>query len=80
MTKQEAIREGIAEFLWRERAGETTVQDWVNSWVELPEHRKIAFKEDANKFIKYLHSQGVVIKMDIGDGYSDIEPLIEGEI
>ncbi len=64
MTKQEKIREGIAEWLWENRAGETTVQDWVNSWAKLPENRKQDFRKDATDFMIYLNSQGIVLKVD----------------
>lgn len=59
MAKQEEIKEGVAEWLWENRAGETTVQDWVDTWDELSKQRKEAFRELAGKFMAYLHSQGI---------------------
>ena len=64
MTRQEEIREGIAEYLWDNRAGETTVSDWADTWAELPEMNKEGYREDAGAFMIYLHSQGVVIQVD----------------
>ena len=63
MTREE-IREGIAEWLWENRAGETTVQDCVYTWAELPGYRKDDFRASADKLLTYEHSQGVVIKVD----------------
>lgn len=88
MTKQEEIREGMAGWLWDNRAGETTVQDWFDNWADLPKTRKNSFRKDASKLIKYLHSQGVVIQVEIprhpsDRDYSDCgfiyEPLIKEE-
>ncbi len=62
--KQEKIREGMAEYLWENRVGETTASDWADTWVELPEMNKEGYREDAGAFMIYLHSQGVVIKVD----------------
>ncbi len=64
MTSREEIREGIAEWLWENRAGETTVQDCVYTWAELPGYRKDDFRASADKLLTYEHSQGVVIKVD----------------
>ena len=64
MIKQEEIREGTAEWLWKHRAGETTVQDCVYTWAELPGYRKDDFRASADKLMAYEHSQGVVIKVD----------------
>jgi len=40
MATKEEIREGLAEWMWKHRAGETTVLDWVDSWADLPEIRQ----------------------------------------
>ena len=76
MTKQEEIREGIKNILSEHFGLAPTQEPFVS---ELP-----------NKIIKYLHSQGVVIKVDrelgktpigVADwskiSMEEVEPLIE---
>ena len=83
MTKQDIIKEGIAQ----------TIKDDAGGYVHLMEHDRIRISK---AIVGYLHSQGVVIKVDrelpeIWDGYTmdayllklkkagyvAVEPLIE---
>jgi len=55
MTKpmpKEQLREEIAKALWKDPLGETTVSDWVDSWKEVPEHRKIIYREKAGQLLQ----------------------------
>ncbi len=79
MNKQEKIREGIAERIHLERCGwslnisekeelsEDRIERWKKYWVEyseLPEEVKEQDRIWADGLLSYLHSQGVVIKVD----------------
>ena len=99
MTKQEKIREGIAERIhlewcdWslniseKEALSPERIERWEQYWVEYSELPEDVKKQDriwADSLIQYLHSQGVVIKVDresdlTGCCVARLEPLIEGE-
>lgn len=68
MTKQEKIREGIArDFLfevWKE-AKSSEIESWDDvTWESLPEKHKTEYLKTAVSLLNYLHSQGLVIKVD----------------
>lgn len=77
MTKQEMIREGIAERLYR-RASLPSVNI---PWNELTPFTKDIWLHQADSEMEWLHSQGLVIyvgSLDCRDYEDDIlEPLIE---
>lgn len=70
MTKQEVIREGIA------RIAHTNGRIWPKiyktedphncKWEELSEYHQEIYKGGADDILHYLHSQGVVIKVERG--------------
>ena len=69
MTKQEEIREGIAEFLWKRGAKHTRF--WPFSALEKVEKEspylkgtRQAYLKKVDQLLSYLHSQGVVIKVE----------------
>ena len=81
MAKQEEIREGIEETL---HASVSVLHDFSFHFI-----RRESREELADRILKYLHSQGVVIKVDraVPDdrfhrdlrmaGYVAVEPLIK---
>ena len=74
MTKQEEIRRGLAFMLM---FGEEPCDTF--GFNEMNERNKKEGLEEADKYLNYLHSQGVVIKMNQPDSDFYYEPLIWGE-
>ena len=78
MTKQEGVREGLAKVIWL--AGHP---DTEKHWQDAPQEVIEYWLDVAERYMHYLHSQGVVIKSDIPTYASQepqitfIEPLIE---
>lgn len=73
MAKQEKIKEGIARtaYYFENRGKECIV------WEMLSSEHKTTYYGFADVVLMDEASQGVVLKVDIGGGYSDIEPLIK---
>ena len=91
MTKQEEIREGIAkrklEIVIRCETRlihslSSKVQKQLGhepyTWETIPEYLKVFWLEEADKEMNELDSQGVVIKVDIPDGWLLAKPTGEG--
>ena len=65
MTKQEEIRENLAEVLSFSHEPDEP------EWAEMDEHKKRGYRNESLNILSYLHSQGVVIKVE-GMGEIDI--------
>ena len=69
MTKQEEIKGELAKAfhdigVYAEQSEGVKVDYWdAPNYRNLPSYKKDAY-EEADRFLKYLHSQGVVIKID----------------
>jgi len=82
MTKQEEIRDGVAEIL----RSKYSINPFTRhmTWKDINTKNKNAWREAANQILDYEHSQGVVIKVDIKEltegkqyPYTATEPLIK---
>ena len=56
--KREEIRENLAEVLSFSHEPDEP------EWAEMDEHKKTGYRNEALNILSYLHSQGVVIKVD----------------
>jgi len=65
MTKQEEIREGIAELFYKNWAEQSP--NPYTSFGKLAKGVRDIYLKSADEFLSYLHSQGVVIKVKCPD-------------
>ena len=64
MTKQEEIREGIAQWLYCQYRERRIGENWTFDWEKVSEEIKDKFREHTKNLAQYLHSQDVVLKVD----------------